>query len=134
MRNYDSYITLLGRVLMAHIFVISGAIKFSGIGAAQGYMASVGLPGFLVYPTIILELGTALAVIVGYQTRAAALSLAAYSVVTAILFHMDFDDKTQFYTFLRNFAMAGGFLFLAAQGPGALSIEGRSARKAGPAG
>ncbi|NHX28396.1 DoxX family protein, partial [Escherichia coli] len=87
MENFKSYVSLAARVLLAVIFVIAGYGKLGSIEGTQGYMAMVGLPGFLVWPTIALELLGGLALIAGFQTRLIALALAGFTLVAAVLFH-----------------------------------------------
>lgn len=119
---------LTGRTLIAAIFLISGIGKIAGYSGTAAYMESVGVPGALLLPTIVLEIGGALAIIAGWQTRLTALALAAFSLVAGILFHGNFADQMQQIMFLKNVAIAGGFLFLAANGAGAWSLDARRAR------
>lgn len=116
---------LLGRILISFMFVMAGLQKVGSIAGTQGYMESVGVPGILIYPTILLEVFGGLAVLLGYQTRIAALLLAAFCVLSGVLFHFDPSNQMQMTMLMKNFAIAGGFLFLVAKGPGGLSIEGR---------
>ena len=91
-------------------------------------MESQGVPGALLLPTILLEIGGALAIIAGWQTKLVALALAGFSLLAGILFHGNFADQMQQILFLKNVAIAGGFLFLAANGAGAWSLDARRAR------
>jgi len=116
---------LIGRILIGHIFVLSGWSKIGAIAGTQSYMASVGLPGFMIYPTIALEIGAGLAVIIGFKARWAALALALFSIVSALFFHTDFANQMQMIMFMKNFAMAGGLLYVYAMGPGTLSLDGK---------
>jgi putative oxidoreductase len=116
---------LLGRLGLSLIFIISGWGKIAGYAATQGYMASKGLPGELLPLVIALELGGGLAILAGVFTRWTALALAAFTLLAALVFHFDFADPMQAISFWKNVAIAGGFLMLAANGPGALSIDGR---------
>ncbi len=115
-----------GRVLIAFMFVLSGAGKIFAYEGTQGYMEAMGVPGALLLPTIIFEIGAGLAVIVGWQTRLAAFGLAGFSLLTAVIFHADFGDQIQSIIFMKNVAIAGGFLFLVANGAGAFSLDNRS--------
>lgn len=119
---------LTGRMLIAAIFLISGVGKIAGYSGTVAYMESVGVPGALLLPTIVLEIGGALAIIAGWQTRLAAVALAAFSLLAGILFHGNFADQMHQIMFLKNVAIAGGFLFLAANGAGAWSLDARRAR------
>ncbi|MGE0232317.1 MAG: DoxX family protein [Flavobacteriaceae bacterium] len=115
----------LGRVFIAIIFVVSGFGKLMGIGGTQQYMEAMGVPGVLVYPTIVLELLGGIAIIVGWQTRIVALALAAFTLVAALIFHNDLADQMQQIMFMKNLAITGGLLFLVAFGAGRLSIDNR---------
>jgi putative oxidoreductase len=125
MKNLNSIYSLGGRILIALIFVLAGLNKIGAIEGTQGYMEAMGVPGILIYPTILFEVGAGLAVMIGYQTRIVALALAAFCLVTAFIFHNNFGDQTQFVMFMKNFAMAGGFLFLARDGAGQPSLDNR---------
>ncbi len=116
---------LAGRILLALMFLLAGISKITGYEGTQGYMASVGVPGALLPLVIALEIGGAIAIIVGFQTRLAALALAGFSIAAAALFHSNFADQIQMILFLKNVAVAGGFLILAANGPGSLSLDAR---------
>ncbi len=130
MRNtYNNIADLAGRVLIAVLFLTAGFGKIGGYAGTQGYMASHGIPGALLPLVIALEIGGSLLVIGGLWTRWAALALAAFSVATALFFHMDFANQMQQINFMKNLAIAGGFLILVANGAGAWSIDARRARK-----
>lgn len=121
---------LAGRVLMAAMFLISGVGKLgAGYAATQGYMASQGVPPALLPAVIALEIGGALLVIGGLWTRAAALALAGFTILAALLFHANFGDQVQQIMFLKNLSIAGGFLLLAAHGAGAWSVDARRASR-----
>jgi putative oxidoreductase len=115
---------LAGRVLLAAIFLISGLGKISGYSGTQGYMESMGVPGMLLPLVIALEIGGALAIIVGYRTRLAAAALAAFSLAAGFLFHGGADQMQQILL-LKNVSIAGGFLLLVARGAGAWSLDAR---------
>jgi len=125
MTRFNPVLSLAGRVMIALIFVVAGYNKLGSIEGTQAYIMSVGLPGFLVYPTILLEIVGGLAIMVGYQTRIVALVLAAFCLLSGFLFHGNFADQMQSILFMKNVAMAGGFLFLVRDGAGALSIDNR---------
>ena len=114
-----------GRVLIAAMFVMSGMGKIFAYQGTQGYMESVGVPGSLLPLVIIVELLGGLAIIVGWQTRLVALALAGFCLISAVLFHNNFGDQTQMIMFLKNVSIAGGFLFLVANGAGAYSLDNR---------
>ena len=123
---------LLGRILISLIFLLSGLHKIGGYEATQGYMAAMGVPGALLPIVIALEVGGALAIILGYHTRLFAFLLAGFSVVSALLFHRALGDQVQFIMFMKNLAMAGGFLFLVARGAGDWSLDARRAYHSTP--
>lgn len=114
-----------GRILISFMFIMSGFQKLGGIEGTQGYMEMMGVPGILIYPTILVEILGGLAVLVGFQARIGALLLAGFCVVSGVIFHFDPSDQMQMISLFKNFAIAGGFLFIVAMGPGKLSIEGR---------
>ncbi len=115
-----------GRILIALIFVLAGINKILGYAGTQGYMESKGVPGALLPLVILLEVGGGLAIMIGWQTRLAALALAGFSILAAIIFHNNFADQNQMIHFLKNLSIAGGFLFLFAHGPGAYALDNRS--------
>jgi len=117
-----------GRVLLAALFLLAGVGKLGAYHATAAYMASVGVPGVLLPAVIATELLGSIAIILGWKTRVVALLLAGFSVLTALAFHNNFADQTQMIMFLKNFSIAGGFLLLVANGPGALSIDRRPAK------
>ena len=125
--NANSVLPLAGRLLLAAIFLISAFGKLSAPGATQGYIASVGLPAPLLsyLAAVAIELGGGLMLVLGYRTRLAALALAAFSVVSAVVFHHALGDQNQMFHFLKDFAMAGGLLQVVAFGPGAFSLDSR---------
>ena len=121
-----------GRVLISLIFVIAGVNKIGGYAGTQQYMESMGVPGVLLPLVIAFEIGAGLAVILGWQTRVAAFLLAGFSVLSAVIFHADFGNQIQFIMFTKNIAIAGGFLFLVAHGPGAYALDNRKAATGKP--
>jgi putative oxidoreductase len=121
---------LSGRVLIAALFLISGAGKLAAYAGTQSYMAAHGVPGALLPLVIALELGGGALVVAGLWTRAAALALAGFSILTALMFHANFADQMQQIMLLKNFAIAGGFLLLAARGAGAWSLDARRTKGA----
>ena len=131
MDKFNPIFSLGGRVMIALIFVLSVLSKISAIEGMQGYMEAMGLQGILIYPTILFETGAALAIIAGYQTRIVALLLAGFTLLTAFIFHNQLGDQMQFLMFMKNIAIAGGFLFLARFGAGELSIDNRRSAAVG---
>ena len=118
-------IQLLGRVMMALIFILAGLGKINDPAGTMGYMQSAGLPGILLWPTIALEVLGGLALAAGYKTRYVAFALAIFSIVAAAMFHRNFADQMQMIMFLKNIAIAGGLLLLAVGGSTAFSIDNK---------
>ena len=116
-------IDLIGRLLISALFLISAYDKILSIDGTMSWMEGFGVPGFLLYPTIALEIILPLFVIIGYQARVSAGLLATFCLATAFLFHFDFIDQMQTIAFLKNFGLAGGFLFIATNGPREWAIE-----------
>lgn len=120
-------LALLGRILLAAVFLISGLGKLAASDATIGYITAVGIPA----PTLAYALAATLEVcggallIAGYKTRLVAALLAIFSVVTALFFHRAFGDQTQVFNFLKNVAMAGGLIQVVVFGAGAYSFDGR---------
>jgi putative oxidoreductase len=115
---------LVGRILVAQIFILAGIDKLgAGYSGTQAYMESMGVPGALLPVVIALEIAGGLALAAGFITRYAAWALAAFTVVAGVLFHANFSDQMQTILFMKNMAMAGGLLVLAAAGAGALSLD-----------
>jgi putative oxidoreductase len=119
------YSSLIARILLAQIFILAGFSKIGGFAGTQGYMESVGVPGMLLPLVILLELGGGLAILVGWQTRLVSYALAAFTIIAAIIFHSHLADQTQMIMFMKNFAIAGGFLLLAEHGAGGYSLDNR---------
>ena len=119
---------LSGRILLTSLFLLSGLGKITAYAATAGYMASVGVPGALLPLVIVTELLCSLTIILGWQTRAASLLLAAFTLVTGALFHNNFADQLQMVMFLKNVSIAGALLMLAANGAGRLSLDSLRAK------
>lgn len=116
-------IQLLGRVMLALIFVLAGVGKIQDPAGTTAYMQSAGLPALLLWPTIALEIFGGLSIALGYKTSLAATALAAFSMAAAVLFHNHFNDQMQMVMFLKNIALAGGLLLLATSNRTAYSID-----------
>jgi putative oxidoreductase len=114
---------LIGRLLLAQIFLISGLSKFGAWEGTQAYMAAMGVPGALLLAVVALEVLGGLALALGLFARPVALALAAFSLLAALLFHADFGDQNQLIHFMKNLAMAGGLLFVWLHGAGRLSLD-----------
>lgn len=123
----NSIILLVARILLAFIFILSGVQKFFGLEGTAGYISSVGLPfaSLLAVGAAIVETFGGLAILVGFRTREAAWVLAAFTLVAGFLFHFDPADQMQMINFMKNIAIAGGFLALGQIGAGAFSLDAR---------
>jgi putative oxidoreductase len=126
MNTFQSLAAPAGRILISLIFVTSGISKLGNFAGTQGYMESVGVPGILLPIVIAVELLGGLAIILGWHTRIAAFLLAGFSLVSAVLFHANFGEQMQMIMFMKNLALAGGFLMLVALGAGPWSIDNRN--------
>ena len=114
---------LVGRILISALFLISAYNKIFSIDGTMSWMEGIGIPGFLLYPTIAIEIILPLFVIFGYQARISAGLLAIFCLATAFLFHFDFVDQMQTISFLKNLGLAGGFLFIVVNGTKDWSID-----------
>jgi putative oxidoreductase len=119
------YLKLIGRVLLAAIFVQAGYSKITGYADTAGYMEQHGVPGVLLPLVILTELGGGLCVLTGFLTRYTAIALAGFCVLTAWLFHYQPGDEGEMIDFMKDISIAGGFLLLAGAGPGALALDNR---------
>ncbi len=115
---------LAARIFLAALFIIAGLGKIPGYEGTAGYMQSMGVPGMLLPLVIALEIVGGLAIAVGYRTRLAAFLLAGFTVLSGLIFHSPLDPSEQ-TQFLKNLAIAGGFLLLVVHGAGRLSLDAR---------
>lgn len=122
-------LNLAGRILLAVIFILSGLGKISGYAVTAALMTTKGIPGALLPLVILLELGGGIAIVLGFQTRLVALALAGFCLISGALFHFEPGNQGQMINFLKNLAIAGGFLMLAQVGAPWLSIDAMRARK-----
>ncbi len=109
-------IDLIGRIFISALFLISAFNKIFNLEGSTSWMEGFGLPGFLIYPAIVIEIVLPVLVIVGYQARIAAGILSIFCLMTAFIFHFDFSNQMQLVSFLKNIGLAGGFLFIVANG------------------
>lgn len=117
---------VLGRVLIAGLFLLSGVGKLSAYTATAGYMASVGVPSGVLPLVIATEVLGSLAIILGWKTRIVAFLLAGFTLLTGILFHNNFADQIQMIMFMKNVSIAGAFLLLTVNGAGPISLDNKS--------
>lgn len=118
-----NFIDLVGRVFISSVFLLSGYNKIFSFDATMSWMEGFGVPGFLLWPTIILEILLPLFIIIGYQTKLSATVLAIFSLATAIIFHSDFNNQMQIIAFLKNLGLAAGFMFIAIHGTKDWSLD-----------
>lgn len=123
----NRFIDVTARILLAAIFFMAGLSKIGAYTATQSYMESQGVPGMLLPLVIGLEVVGPILLVIGWQARYAALALAGFSIVSALLFHLNFEDQIQSIMFMKNLAIAGGLFLLFSHGVGALSLDARAA-------
>ena len=114
---------LIGRIFISLIFLLAGIRKIFNYEGTIGYMESFGVSGYLLIPAIVIEILFPLLVIIGYKTKFSAMILSLFAILLAIIFHTDFSNQIQLMSFLKNFAIAGGFLILFVKGAGKYSID-----------
>ena len=122
----SDYAAAIGRLMIAILFLLSGLGKIAAPAMTQAYIASTGLPlpiaGYLI--AVVAEVGGGLLLAIGYRTTFVAVGMAVFTLATAVFFHNNFADQNQLIHFLKNVAIAGGLLQVAAFGAGSISIDG----------
>ena len=118
-------VELIGRTLLSTLFLVEGIGKISMQEDVVMYMESYGVPAIFFIPAIILEILFPLLLIVGYKTKLSALVMALFTFMVAVIFHTDFDDGMEMIIFLKDLAIAGGFLIIFVRGAGKYSIDQR---------
>ena len=116
-------VEFVGRILLSTLFLIEGLGKISMREDVIMYMEDYGVPGILFIPAIILEILFPLLLIAGYKTRWVASIMALFTFAVAIIFHTDFSEGMQMILFLKDIAIAGGFMIIIAYGPGKISLD-----------
>ena len=116
-------VEFIGRILLSALFLIEGLGKVSAQENVVMYMEDYGVPGILFVPATILEILFPLFLIVGYKTKWAASVMALFTFAVAIIFHTDFDEGMQMIFFLKDIAIAGGFMIIIVYGPGKISLD-----------
>lgn len=114
---------LVARILLPVLFIVAGWGKITGYAGTQQYMEAMGVPGFFLPLTILLEFGGGLAILFGFLTRFTAVSTAIFTIITALVFHTNFSVDGNSINFMKNLSIAGGYLLLFITGPGAYSID-----------
>jgi putative oxidoreductase len=133
MSNQLLFLPVLGRFLIAIIFIVSGLGKVAAPTMTQAYINSAGLPAPLAAYAlaVLIEVGGGILLVVGFHTRIVAVGLAIFTLATAVFFHHDFADQNMMIHFLKNIAIVGGLLQVVAFGPGVISLDGRMAGRGG---
>ena len=116
-------IEALGRIFLSILFLIEGIRKFFFQEETIMYMEEYGVPEILFFPSLTLEIVFPILLIVGYKTRISALIMALFTLTVAIIFHTDFQNQIELIFFLKDIAIAGGFLIIAANEPKICSID-----------
>ena len=116
-------VELIGRILLSALFLIEGIGKIFMQENVVMYMEDYGVPGVLFIPAVIVEILFPLFLIIGYKTRLTALVMALFTFTVAIIFHTDFTEGTQIVFFLKDLAIAGGFMIIFAYGPNRISLD-----------
>ena len=125
----ESSVLLVARFLLGSLFLWSGVGQVQGYDETAIFLSHHGVIGGLLPIAIFVELAGAVLLIAGWRTRFVCLTLAGFCVVTALLFHANFNDHAQMFHFLKNAAIAGGLLSLYVAGPGKLSFDGMGTRE-----
>ena len=116
-------VEILGRVLLSAIFLINGIGKIFNYEGTIQYMENFDVPSYLIIPAITVEILFPILLIIGYYTKFSALVLSLFTLALAVIFHTDFSNQMQLMSFLKNIAIAGGFLIIFVYGPGKYSID-----------
>lgn len=116
-------VEILGRILLSAIFLINGIGKIFNYEGTIQYMENFDVPGYLIIPAITVEILFPILLILGYYTKFSALVLSLFTLVLAVIFHTDFSNQMQLISFLKNIAIAGGFLIIFVYGPGKYSLD-----------
>lgn len=123
----NDVVLLVARIFLVALFLASGIPMLFAPSGFAGYMGAIGMPAPLLVTWVVIAvklLGSA-SVLLGFKTRYGAYALAAFSIGSALLGHMNWADMNEFNNFFKNVAMAGGFLALSVAGPGSLSVDKR---------
>ena len=116
-------VEILGRILLSAIFLINGIGKIFNYEGTIQYMENFDVPGYLIIPAITVEILFPILLIIGYYTKFSALILSLFTLALAVIFHTDFSNQMQLMSFLKNIAIAGGFLIIFVYGPGKYSLD-----------
>lgn len=123
--NSKNVLSLISRVLLSAIFLVSGVNKILHPVATQQYMAAHGIPlvGLFIVGANAIEILGGLSVLLGYKARWGALALALFLIPATLIFHSNFADQMQLIHFMKNLAILGGLLMVIQYGAGQISLE-----------
>ena len=125
----NNIILFVARLLLAHMFFLSGIQKIVAYSATVGYMANYGVPALLLPPVIALEIIAPICLVVGFLSRFAAYLLALFCILAAVIFHTDFSQLPELISFMKNLTIAGGLLVLGVYGPGTWALGTKRAER-----
>lgn len=119
----SNILDLIGRIFISAIFLLSGINKIGNYESSHAWVESLGIPGILLIPAIVLEVVAPILIIVGYKVKISAGMLSLFCIATAVIFHTDFTNQMEFISFFKNIGLAGGFLFLSINGAKDFSLD-----------
>ena len=125
---YADLLDLFARIAISILFLINGYKKLVNFNGTVNWMESYGLPGFFIYPAILLEIIAPILLIIGYKTKFSSVLLSGFCVITAVIFLNDFSDQSQLNGFFKNIGLSAGFLFLAINGSKKYSLDFKLAK------
>lgn len=121
----NSVLLLAARVLLGALFLMAGIGKLGDVAGFGQFMATGGIPAALAWPVVLFEIIAGLALIAGAGTKIAAYALAAFCVASGVLYHFDPADQMEMTQFMKNMALAGGYIALAVAGAGRIALDAR---------
>ena len=121
----NSVLLLAARILLGALFLLAGIGKLGDVSSFGQFMATGGIPAVLAWPVVLFEIIAGLALIAGAGTKIAAFALAAFCVASGMLYHFDPADQMEMTQFMKNMALAGGYIALAVAGAGRYALDAR---------
>ena len=121
----SNIVDLISRIFLSIVFLVNGYSKITNMDGTIGWMEMYGLPGFFIYPAIVLEIVAPILLVIGYQVRLSSIAVGLFCLATALIFLRDFADPMTLTNFLKNVALAGGFFIFAINGAKEFSIDHR---------
>ena len=116
-------VELVARIFLSAIFLLAGVGKIFNFESTIEYMESFNVPSYLITPAIIIEILFPILIIIGYRTKLSAIILSLFAILLSIIFHNDFSNQMQLMSFLKNFAIAGGFMIIFVYGSNKISLD-----------